>query len=1381
MAEYREYLAILDSDPTNDQALAELEKLVPMLDSLEAQSALEETREALRERGLLDIACRLYDMEIQAAQDVVRRADLLRKKGHLYVDDLLDEKGAVECFRRVLELRPDDEDTQEVLSHLELLRENWRKVVNKYLDEARGSTDRQLTTGLYLSAAETTARYAPDAPEVEQHLRAALDVDPGNRRAAIHLERILRQAERWAELAELLDRRAAAADDNDERIAALVALAELASGPLERPELAAESMKKVVALEPGHPRALSLLSDVYQREENWSALVMLYTGALKARRRGAGAAVEIGTLLQIAMLHWKRLDNLEAAEEYFRRVRKVDPAHPAALEFYREYLPPRGDAGQLVQIYRQAQKAVPDSDRPRRRELAVATAEICENDLKNPEKAIDAWKVILRGEPDAADARAALARLYGVTEKWNALLDLMKDEIERRPADDVEGRIAGLLKVVEIYRDRIKLDVMAINTYNAILALDPTHREAIDSLAAKYRERSQWNDLITILGKKAELPGLSQADKIGILRQIASLWIERFGNYAQAIKPLEQLLELSPGDPVAIASLKDIYGRRRQWRALIGLLGREADQLPRTQRRRHLVEMAQLAAERLGDSRLAIEIWNRVLELCSVTGEAEPDADASGEAAAALAALAALYERDKRHLALADVYRRQHRLAKSPAEGLAALERLGALLSDKLDARPAAAEVYQEILHSFPDHPRAARTLREIYSAQGDHAALEAVYAELGQWDELVEALQAIADRVDDRATRLDLYQRAAQVAAEHGQSADRVARAWERLLSIEPRHLRAAQALAPIYEKSGKSARLLAIYEILLDHADSDEARLELLGEIRTLCEERLGSKALAFQWAGRAYRLRPDDPALLAELERLGAEADAWDEVAVILDERAGSEAIGDAERIRVLRELGRIAAVRLHQPDRAQTYWERVLGELPEDAEALAALEEIATQQSDWPDLLKIYRRRAKLEKDTERQVDLLFRVAFLEEERLADLDAAVATYRRILDLDAGSRRALKALAKLCEARSDWAGLADALERELDQGGDSDAAIALLVRLGGLYQNDLDQPDRALGCYKRALALSPSAQIHRLLEGFLGEDRAPEVRREVAELLLPAYDEASDAERIARAIEILRQDAAPEARLEYDRRLMALYGQRLGRADLAYQAGLRVLEREPGKSETREELLRLADLNGALADLADHLELVLTEQDDKGPDEVDPTVVRALSVDSRDPVPRRAGRPRAVRAGLAPGPGHRPGRRPRAGRPRAHLPHRRSLGRPPHPVRGTARAHPRQRPPHGPAVRGRRPERDLAGRRGRRHRRLPARARGRPGAGPGPPGARAALPGDRALGRSRGAAGARAGLHRRGRPGRAAGAACAAAGPAPRRCPRRGGPDR
>ncbi|ACY16316.1 tetratricopeptide repeat protein [Haliangium ochraceum] len=1126
MAEFQPYLRILDTDPTDTHALQALEAAIGEnhqgTASADILSALAESRSVLRERGAVDTALRLLELALRVVGDDAahagQRADLLLERGRIYVEDLLDDAAAEESFRQVLALREGDESASESLAQLEMERENWAKFVEKNLSEAESATDRKLVTHMYLSAAEFYGRYQPGAEEFERYLRKALEVDPENHGAARLLVRALRTEERWEDLLAFLDERAEQVG-KDERIQALLDLGEIANEKLGHTEVAENNMKKVLAMDPVHPRALRLLSDLYERLEDWSALVMLYTGALKSRR-GRGSDFEMGMLLQVAMLHWRRLDNLDAAEEYFRQILKAQPAHPAALSFYRAYYAARGEGAKLLQILRQAQKSLPRSsgeggpEAERWRELAVEVAELAENDLGNPEKAIDAWKSILRADADAADARVALLRLYRKTEKWNALLDLMKDEIERLPEDDLAGRVSRLMEVVEIYRDRLKLDVMVINTYKAILDLDPGNLRAVDDLASKYTELGRWKDLISVLSRKSEMPEVPRAQRAEILREMARLWSERFGNFAQAIKPLEALVDLMPDDAAAFAQLKDIYSRRRQWRQLIDLLGREALGRPPESRREVLTEMARLAAERVGDSKLSVELWNRVLELPAPPAPAPADSEGEGEgededgqadenAAAegaqagegeALAALAHLYEREKRYPALAEVYHRQWRLAEDETEAVGLLEKLGSLLADRMDAPALAAQTFRQLLTLRPRHNRALRTLREIYATEGNYAELESLYAELGQWTELVDAFHTIADRISDEGDKLYLFERSAAIAAEHFDKPDRVARAYERVLAVAPEHLEAARALVPIYEATEKWARLLGTYEVLLGHAADDDERLDLELKIRDLCEARLGSKALAFQWAARAYRLAPGREDLRADLIRLGADADQWNEVAEILDARARDRATGTDEKLALLRELGRMAAVRLHEPERARAYQREVLVLSPDDPEAMDALEELATQLSDWPDLLTVQRRRVALADADDAKIALLFKIAFVEEERLEDLDAAVATYESLLALVPESQRAMRALARLQEERGDWEGLVDALGRELSHSDDTDTKVALLMRIGGLYERNLERPSEALGAYCEALSVAPGrGQIHSALERFLSPPSA------------------------------------------------------------------------------------------------------------------------------------------------------------------------------------------------------------------------------------------------------------------------------------------------
>jgi golgin subfamily B member 1 len=1253
MADFLQYLAILDADPDDSGALAGLVGLGPSSAADPAVApVLATTRKKVRDRGRPEIAVRLLDVELSAVIDATarnRRADLLLEKAQLLEDELLDEAAAVAALNEVLSLR-DDETALEMLEQIEMVRANWKKVVAKYVEEARAATDRQLATQLYTSAAEIHARVEPDADEVERLLRKALEVDPKNRKPAAHLERLLRSQARWTDLARHLEERAEVAGGRDERAAALLGLAELSRTRLKDEAAAIELIKKVVAIDPGQPQAIKILGDVYQAAENWPALVQLYTAALKARR-GADRE-ELAMLLQVGMILWRRLGDLDLAEEYFRRIRKVEPAHLAALDFYRAYYPPRGEGPKLLQMLRQAEKALPSPADPRARALALEIAELAEAQLGNPEKAIDAWKQLLRQDPGSGAARDALKRLYRRTEKWNALLDMMKEEIERLPDTDVRGRVARLGDMVEIYRTKLRLDPMVINTLSTILKIDPDNRAAMDELADKYRQLGKWNDLIGVLGRKAEIEALPVFDRVGLLREIADLWIDRFGNHAQAIRPLERILELYPGDADTIARLKDIYTRRRQWRQLITLLGREADALAQgdahgPQRLAKMTEMARLASERVGDNRLAIELHNAVLAAIPASSDAPELGDT-------LAALASLYERDKRWLALAEILRRQRDRAATSAEAVGLLEKLGTLLSDRVGAPRQAADVFAEILTLDPSHARSLRTLRELYAHAGDYDALERLYGSLGQWDELIDALGGIADRVEDRAVRLAVLERAAAVAEarpsapaapaaprtggrtrrESHAAIDRVARTWERVLSVDPHHVGAARALAPIYARQEKWARLLPVLEVQLAAAPDAATRLARMLEIRELCEHKLGSRSLAFAWTARAFELEATDPAIEADLLRLAHEPEQWREVASLFDRIVAEPHLPEPARLRLLRTAARVAATRVAEPERARGYERRVLDLVPDDVDAVGHLEELAIQLSDWPALVASIARRAELAGDPATRLELRLRVAQLQEERLADLDAAVDTYEAILADQFGpaaAARALAALARLHEARGDWDDLDAVLARQL-AATDAEtpegqiARAALLMRLGGLEERSLDKPALALDRYLEAVALASASgaqppaigAAERYLDttpSGLGHAIPPERRVAVAHALLPHLERAGDPARLARALETVREAREVAAPLALDRRLLALYDVQLGDAPRAWDAAVRVLAGDPSDLGVRATLDRLAAHLGRDAELARHLSGALAARRQAG---APPSELRVLAAE-------------------------------------------------------------------------------------------------------------------------------------------------------------------
>src|ERR1700733_2168723 len=314
MADLPSLLAVLEHDPDDVQALEALVGAARTTPDDVRATRLAAARKLLAHRGRPDAVVQLIDVELESTENKDRRADLLLEKGMVLDGELLDVPGAHSAFATVLELRKADAVAQEGLEELNLAEDNWKKFAAKYVKEASASTDRSLATGLYVSAAEAYVRFAPDAPEAEQYLRKALEIDAKNAKAAFHLARMLRRAQRWQDLGELLDERAEKAPAIEDRVAALIALSEVARGPLGNASRADRAVKRVLALDPSHPRALRFVTDAAAAANDWPGVVATYQAALKARRDGD----DLGMLLQIGMVLWKHLNDLDQAEEYFR-------------------------------------------------------------------------------------------------------------------------------------------------------------------------------------------------------------------------------------------------------------------------------------------------------------------------------------------------------------------------------------------------------------------------------------------------------------------------------------------------------------------------------------------------------------------------------------------------------------------------------------------------------------------------------------------------------------------------------------------------------------------------------------------------------------------------------------------------------------------------------------------------------------------------------------------------------------------------------------------------------------------------------------------------------------------------------------------------------
>lgn len=1230
----RTALGQLQDDPDLSSAWEALSAAVEAddrdLPTAELLRLLDAARARHADRGEWEAVLQLLEIALPGAKGSDQEPALIKERIRVQRDELFDEDAALRAARRYLELMPGDEAVAEAIEESEGKRGRWKDLVQTYLGEAEQAPDDVYKSSMLMRAAEMELRFgaeSADSKSIAERLEQAVRLDPTNVRAAKMLERVLRQAERWSDVVRVLERLADRAEQPKDRIEAGVRLARTFRARLSDPERAARAYERVLRDRPDHAEAMAFLSELYEREQRWDDLVALFERDLKGR--DLSSPDRVGDMLQIAMLLWKKASRLREAESWFERIARVEPTQPLVLEFYREYAASEHDDKRLMDVLSAAQRAMKDG--PEKNVLATEIARLAEGQA-NAQKAIEQYKGVLRQDPSNVEARDSLKRLYKQTQGYNALVELLRQELERTDPADLTHRVEVLREVAAVYRQNLKSETALVSVLNQIVQLDEKLDEndvaEVRELVQLYDKLQRWRDLLTNQLRLAEITP-DPNEKKELYRAVARRWLEQFSNVQNATDAYEALLKVEPTDAEARERLAELYKKRRAWPALYDLYEREVAELEGNAKIPLLAEMAQLAAERLNRASEAVGIFKQILEIDP--GRAE-----------VLDALEKHAERSRDWATLASVLEKRVAATGDDAARLAVLQKLGGVYADHLADHAAAAGAWRRVLELSPGHARALRVLRDAYLSGSDYDGLEALYESQGDWEGLAEVLSTAADRAKDDASKVDLSYRAAAVLKTRLNQPDRAFRSYERVLSVDPTDARAARELIPLYEHDQKWARLPALYELLAERADSDAERLEWLSKLVDIASHKLADKKAAAGYARRAYELSPNSNDALALLEETARAAQAFGELSAALEARLASlprsaaaepdaapaekgdkgkkgkkkkrdEAVtvpdGAAARAAAIHEvghrslslkLGSVYAAELGRTDDAVALYKGLLERDPSDVEAAGALESLLRQHDRRDELRWLLDLRVQNAGSDADRVQILSDWATLEEDVFESQEKAIELYRRVAEIDPGEANAMRALPRLLLMNDDAAGAAAVIEGHRQRLTGDDLAQRE-IELSELYIMRLERFDDALASAVHALELSPgNARAVAVLEKLMERDAT---RARAAEVLATAYASGGDARREAQALSVmLGQTRDPAERLDIFTRLADVNDEKLGAHGNALDVMLAAVREFPTELSAWDRAEVLAGAAGRPTDLAEAFREVLQSDLDR-----------------------------------------------------------------------------------------------------------------------------------------------------------------------------------
>lgn len=1160
----RTALGLLQDDADNGSAWLELQDALTAPDVGMSTEELIELLEAARRehemrrewRAVANLIEYQGSLVAKTPQEGTRQAELAR----VLEDELLDEKAAMQAYRRLLEIRPDDPTATEAIERSEEKRAQWRAIADRNIAEAADVQEPALRSSMLGTAAEMIFRYGKSkktSKELVALLEEAVSIYPGNRRACLLLEQVYREQEKWEDVARVIEMLATEAASRDERFGALVRLARVLVRKLGNEGRGVAAYERALDLVPGYPEAINFLADSFGRNERWDHLVGLYEDQLRGGSAKPEQEVEI--LLQIAMVQWRMRSRPDLAETYFDKIRRSEPAHPAMLNFYRAWCEERGDVARLMAVLNDAQRALPDGQQ--RAEIATELAQIAEK-REDAHKAIEQYKTLLRQDPDNATARAGLKRLYRQTEAWTSLIDVLRQELERAPADDKQHRLAVLRDIAEIYRDRTRSDTALVTVLNQILQFDERDVQAVRELCRVYESLQRWRDLLVHQQKLADLSP-DRDEKLTLLRSAGKRWMEQFQNVQNATEAYEAIFKIDPQDEDARSRLRELYNRRRVWPQLYALYEKEVELVDDAQKLALYVEMAKLASERLDRSADAIALYKRVLAI---------DPEAPG----IMDALEKQAERDKDFATVAEVLERRVETATDENTKITVLQKLGAVYSDRLNDPRRAAGAWRRVLDIHPGHSKALRVLRDAYLAAEDYDGLTELYAQNDDWEGLAEVLSTAADRAADPSSKVDLSFRVAEVFEVRLNAPERSFRAYERILSVRPDDTRAAKALVPIYEDDEKWSRLPALYEILLAKSTDAAEKLSLLWRLADVTGRRLSDKQAALTFARRAYELEPRAEGAQKRFEEYAHAAANWEPFVHSIEQRLAKEDDMPEEEHRALQvRVAEVYAIELGKVDEAIKTYRTLVEEQPSDEIAVTTLNRILRTAGRRDDLRWLYEVRVG-RADKPESVRLLIEWAELEEQGFADAARAVAIYQRARSIDPANESALSNLPRLLIAAGDLKGAAKIIEghRDLSEGA---ARGELDLQLAELFAQ-MNKNEAALRACTRAL--DEGANADRAIKVLDALVQIQATRAHAAEALVEVHAKLGDAGREAASLGVLIDaNTDPDRRLELFSRLIGVCEKKLADSSMALDVVLRALGEFPDQLDLWN---RAADLS-------------------------------------------------------------------------------------------------------------------------------------------------------------------------------------------------------
>ena len=352
----------------------------------------------------------------------------------------------------------------------------------------------------------------------------------------------------------MYEQEVAATRDRDQAISTLNQVAQIYEEHLKDTDRAAKALARILELAPEHLPTIRALARLHERAGRWGEVVAMND----LERSGTGDTKQIVSLLhRNAEILEEKLQKSEEAINTYKMLLSLSPAYLPALKALGRLYAQRQRWDELIQMYRAEADIAPSIDQAAG--LTFKVGEIFEEKLKDENSAVAAYHEVLTLSPAHFAALRALARIHRAHSSWDSLVEILRAEAAART--DPGERANTLFQVAAIWEDASRLE-LAVEAYQEVLRLSPSHATSLRALERIFTERNQTTDLVALFERETQSAPLPD-DRVAAYAKLARLYLLKLEEPARAAACFEQLLALQPGHLEALKGLEFIRGGDR--------------------------------------------------------------------------------------------------------------------------------------------------------------------------------------------------------------------------------------------------------------------------------------------------------------------------------------------------------------------------------------------------------------------------------------------------------------------------------------------------------------------------------------------------------------------------------------------------------------------------------------------------------------------------------------------------------------------------------------------------------------------------------------------------------------------------------------------------